>query len=161
VPILHSQLTGQGQTPGGSAFPIPPQIILQQRGPVVQVSITIEENLATALVQEGKTIPDPITGWALIDTGASNTCIDDQAAQLMKLPVIDVGKMSSASHAAIPSNIYPIQIEITGFKIRFQSPRTMGAELKSQGLLLLLGRDLLQYCLLVYNGLAGQITLSI
>lgn len=49
------------------------------------------------------------------------------------------------------------QVEITGFK--FQSPRTMRAELRSQGLLVLLGRDLLMHCLLVYNGLTGQIIL--
>ena len=127
----------------------------------MQVSITLQENFATTLVQQGNALPNPMTGWALIDTGASNTCVDEKAAQLMKLPVIDVGSMTSASHANTPSNIYPIQIEITGFKLRFQSPRTMGAELASQGLMLLLGRDLLQHCLLVYNGLTGQITLSL
>jgi hypothetical protein len=79
----------------------------------------------------------------------------------MGLPIIDVGSMSSASHAKTPSNIYPIQIEVTGFPIRFQSPRTMGAALKEQGLLLLIGRDLLRHCTFFYNGGAGQITLSI
>ena len=34
--------------------------------------------------------------------------------------------MSSASHAKTPSNIYSIQIEVSGFPIRFQSPQTMG-----------------------------------
>jgi len=112
-------------------------------------------------VQQGNAVPEPVTGWALIDTGASNTCIDDKAAQSMKLPVIDVGLMTSASHAQTKTNIYPIQIEITSFKLRFQSPRTMGAELGPQGLILLLGRDLLAHCLLVYNGLTGQITLAL
>jgi hypothetical protein len=37
----------------------------------------------------------------------------------------------------------------------------MGAALKEMGLLLLIGRDLLQYCTLFYNGATGQITLSI
>jgi predicted aspartyl protease len=117
--------------------------------------------MVTALTQQGKPTPPPVNGWALLDTGASNTCIDDEEAQKMNLPVIGVGSMSSASHAKTPSNIYPIQIEFTGFPIRFQSPRTMGAALKEIGLLLLIGRDLLQYCTLFYNGGTGQITLSI
>jgi predicted aspartyl protease len=128
---------------------------------LVQVSVTLEETLAGVLIQQGKPVPAPVTGFALIDTGASNTCIDDAAAQAMGVPAIDVGFMTSATHARTPSNIYPIQIEITGFSMRFQSPRTMGAALREQGILLLLGRDLLQSCTLFYNGLTGQITLSI
>jgi predicted aspartyl protease len=161
VPILHSQLAGQGQTPEGKVVQVPPAVALQQRGPVVQVSISLEQSLATQLVQQGKEVLQPVSGVALIDTGASGTCIDDEAAQQMQLPVIDVGFMCSASHAQTPSNIYPIQIEVTGFPIRFQSPRTMGAALKEQGLLLLIGRDILRHCTLFYNGVTGQITLSI
>ncbi|MBI3695626.1 MAG: hypothetical protein HY238_12410 [Acidobacteria bacterium] len=161
MPILHTQLAGQGQTPDGKVVQLPPRMVLQQRGPVVQVAITIQEALATALVEQGKPVPQPTIGLALIDTGASNTCIDDEAAQAMQLPAIDVGVMCSASHAKTPSNIYPIQIEVIGFPIRFQSPRTMGAALREQGLLLLLGRDLLQHCTLFYNGFTGEITLAI
>lgn len=134
---------------------------MQQRGPVVQVSVTLEQKFAAALAQQGKDVPRPINGLALIDTGASNTCLDDEAARAMNLPVIDVGSMHSASHAKTPSNIYPVQIQIVGFQIQFASPRTMGAALKEQGLLMLLGRDLLQRCTLFYNGGTGQITLSI
>jgi predicted aspartyl protease len=152
VPILHFQIAGQGQAPDGRPIRIPPPVVLQQKGPLVQVSVTLQESLP---------VPAPVSGLALIDTGASNTCIDNDAAQALKLPVIDVGQMTSASHAKIPSNIYPVQIEITGFKIRFQSPRTMGAALTEQGLLLLLGRELLQIRTLFYNGGTGQITLSI
>jgi predicted aspartyl protease len=161
VPILHTQFQGQAQTPDGKLVPIQPKLALQQRGPVIQVSITLEQSLATTLVQQGKSVPQPITGLALLDTGASNTCIDDEAARNMGLPVIDVGSMISATHTKTSCAIYPIQIEITGFPMRFQSPRTMGAALKEQGLLLLLGRDLLMACTLFYNGITGEITLAI
>jgi predicted aspartyl protease len=161
VPILHSQLAGHGKGPDGKLIPVHPALILQQRGPVVQVAVTLQESMVTALTQQGRLTPQPVAGLALLDTGASNTCIDDAEAQKMGLPIIDVGSMSSASHAKTPSNIYPIQIEVTGFPIRFQSPRTMGAALNEQGLLLLIGRDLLRHCTLFYNGSVGQITLSI
>jgi predicted aspartyl protease len=94
-----------------------------------------------------------------IDTGASNTCVDDQVAQELGLPVIDVGYMQSASHEKHQCNIYPVQI-ITPV-VTLNSPRTMGAALASQGLLILIGRDVLQSCTLFYNGSVGQFTLSL
>ncbi|HXM41478.1 MAG TPA: aspartyl protease family protein [Bryobacteraceae bacterium] len=97
----------------------------------------------------------------MIDTGASNTCIDEKTAQEMGLPVIDVAKMSSASHAGIDQNVYPIQITVAGSILQFNVPRAMGGALGAQGLIALIGRDVLQFCTLFYNGITGQITLSI
>ncbi len=161
MPILHAQILGQGQGPDGKTVQIPPQIALVQRGPVVQASLSLQGAFAATLVQQGQAVPNPVSGLALIDTGASTTCVDDSAALSMGLPVIDVCSMTSASHAKTQCNVYPVQIEIVGFKIQFQSPRTIGAELKAQGLLLLIGRDLLAVPTLFYNGITGQITLSI
>jgi len=56
-------------------------------------------------------------------------------------------------------NIYPVQI-ITPV-VTLNSPRTMGANLAAQGLLILIGRDVLAMCNLFYNGPAGQFTLSL
>lgn len=128
------------------------------RGPVLQVAVSIEQNAAKALLTQGKTVATK-TGLALIDTGASNTCIDEQAAQELGLPVIDVATMQSASHEQHPCNIYPVQI-ITQV-VTLNSQRTMGATLGSQGLLILIGRDVLQACNLFYNGPARQFTLSL
>jgi predicted aspartyl protease len=135
--------------------------VLQQRGPIVQVSITTEENIAKSLAQQGKILPPPKAGWALIDTGASVTCVDDQAAKDLGLPVIDVVPMCSASHAQTLQNVYPIQITIPGLGFNLQAPRAVGAALDAQGLILLIGRDVLQMCTLFYNGPAGQVTLSL
>ena len=161
MPILHSQLRGQGQTSEGQPYQLQPSVALQQRGPVVQVSVTLERSFAASLTRQGLTIPPPLTGLGLIDTGASNTCVDYEKARSVNLPVIDVVTIHSASHARVSSNLYPVQIQIAGFPIQFQSPRTIGAALGEHGLLMLLGRDLLQTCTLFYNGAAGQITLSI
>lgn len=161
MPHLHIQLGAQANTPDGKLVQLPGSAALQQRGPIVQVSVTVEENIARTLAQQGQAVPAPITGLGLLDTGASVTCIDAEAAQQLGLPVIDVVTVSSASHSSTQQNVYPIQIEVTGFRIRLQCPRAIGAELKCQGLLLLIGRDVLQICTVFYNGMAGQITLSI
>ncbi len=79
----------------------------------------------------------------------------------LQLPVIDVVKVASASHAAADQNVYPIQIEVVGLPITVNAPRAIGAPLQAQGILVLMGRDVLQHCVLVYNGPAGSFSLSI
>lgn len=159
MPILHSQIEGQAKTPDGTTVQVPPAIALQVRGPILQVSVTIEQNSGKGLVARGKGLPTPKSGIALIDTGASNTCIDEQAAKDLGLPVIDVANMQSASHEKHACNVYPVQI-ITPI-VTLNAPRALGAALASQGLLVLIGRDVLQNCTLFYNGPTGQFTLSL
>jgi len=158
VPILHSQITAQGQTPDGKTVQVPPAAALAMRGPIVQVTVSIEQNAAKALLNQGKTVPSK-AGLALIDTGASNTCIDEQAAQELGLPVIDVGSMQSATHDKHPCNVYPVQI-VTPV-VTLNSARTLGANLAAQGLLILIGRDVLSQCTFFYNGPVGEFTLSL
>jgi predicted aspartyl protease len=148
----------QGKGPDGKTVNLHPAIALHGRGPVLQVTVTIEQNAGKTLTSQGKPLPAPKSGLALIDTGASNTCIDEDAAKELGLPIIDVGSMMSATHK-VPCNIYPVQI-ITPI-VALNSPRTMGAALAGQGLLALIGRDVLARCTLFYNGPTGQFTLSL
>jgi predicted aspartyl protease len=161
VPILHTQLNAQGKNARGQTVQIPPTVVLQRQGPCVQVSIGLAQSLAAQLLQQGQTLPKPISGIALIDTGASSTCIDSHVAQQLQLPVVNVVKVASASHASTEQNVYPIQIEVVGLPISIEAPNAIGATLAPQGLIALIGRDVLQYCTLFYNGLIGSITLSI
>ena len=161
MPILHIQIVAQAQAPDGSTTNVPPSIALQQRGPVVQVNVSVEQHIAQQLLQQGVALPTPESGLALIDTGATGTCIDDSAAQRLRLPVVDVATIASASHSAMQQNVYPIQIEVIGLPIRFNAARAIAAPLAAQGLLVLIGRDVLQHCTLFYNGITGSFTLSI
>jgi len=161
VPTLHSQFAGTARQPDGTEASVPSQVALALRGPCVQVSITIAEQIATQLLQQGKTLEPPVSGLALIDTGASTTCIDEAAAKKLRLPIVNVVKLASASYSATPANVYPIRVEVAGLPISFNAPMAIGAPLNSQGLIALIGRDLLLYCTLFYNGISGQITLSI
>lgn len=154
------QYNATGLNPQGQQVAIDPRIALQQRGPVIQVTVSLAQASAQALVQAGQTAPTPVSGLALIDTGASDTCIDNAAAQAMGLPVIDVVTMTSATHVNEPCHVHPISIEVSGVSITIEAPRALGANLAPQGLLLLIGRNVLQHCNFIYNGIAGNITLS-
>lgn len=95
-----------------------------------------------------------------LEPGASDSCIDNAAAHTMGLPVIDVVFMTSATHANEPCNVHPISIEVTGANINIEAPRALGANLAPPGLILLIGRNVLQHCNLIYNGIAGIVTLA-
>src|SRR4029077_7905808 len=137
----------------------PAPLVFSNVGPLFKSPLLSSKTLARGLLAQGKPLPTPRPGLALIDTGASGTCIDEQAAQELGLPVIDVVKMTSATHADQESKVYPIQITIPPSLV-FNVPRPIGAALAPQGLLILIGRDLLSACNPFYNGPLGQITLS-
>jgi len=161
MPILHTQLTAQGQTANGKPISLPPAIALMQRGPIVQVTIGVEQNIAQQLVSQGTPLPQPVPGVALIDTGATSTCIDDAIAKQLNLPVVDVVSIASASHVETKQSVYPALIEVVGIAIKFNALRAIGVPLANQGIQVLIGRDLLQHCTLFYNGMIGSFTLSI
>lgn len=161
MPILHIQVGVQAQTPDGQQVQLPPPVAMMLRGPCIQVTVAVAQPIAEQLLQQGQTLPPPVSGIALIDTGASVTCIDEDAARQLGLPAVDVVSVASASHATTQQNVYPVQIEVVGMSFTITAPRAIGAPLAAQGLLALIGRDVLQACTLFYNGPAGTITLSI
>src|SRR5262245_8645191 len=114
MPILHFQLRGVNKAPDGAETPIPPGIVLAAKGPCVRAVVTAPAEVATQLSKDGKPIPAPVTGFALIDTGATSSCLDDQIAKQLQLPIVDVVKMASASHASVDSNVYPVTFDIVG-----------------------------------------------
>ena len=159
MPILHFEARKKVKGADGKITEKPSAAELQRRGPILPVTVTIEQNMGKGLMNKGSFAPKNKDGFALIDTGASNTCIDEQAAQELGLPVIGVGAMVSASHEKSSCNIYPVLISTP--VARFNAPRAMGAALASQGLLALIGRDILRSCNLFYDGTSGQFFLSI
>ena len=58
-------------------------------------------------------------------------------------------------------NVHPIRLQLLGTPISMNAPRAIGAPLKAQGILLLIGRDVLQHGTLHYNGITGEITLAV
>jgi predicted aspartyl protease len=160
MPILHVQVSGHRIGPEGQPVSVEPSQVLAMRGPVVQVSIKVPPEIAERLTSAAQPVPSPIVGFALIDSGAATSCIDNTAAQSLGLPVVNVISMASATHADVATNVYPITFDILGgAQITVNSPRTAGATLANQGLVLLIGRDLLSKAVFSYNGLAGQFTI--
>jgi predicted aspartyl protease len=130
-------------------------------GPRVQVSVGLAQQFAEALLARGDRIPDPVVGEALIDTGASQTCIDEAIAQRLGLPVVGRTNLCSASHASTQTNLHPIKIDFIGAAMSSNVLQAPACALAAQDLAVLIGRDLLQQFLLVYNGPIGQWTMAL
>lgn len=161
MPIINIQPLVQGTDQSGQPCVFAPPVGLQLRGACLQVAVGLSKTFAQQLVQQGKPVPSPVTGYALLDIGAAVTCIDDNVASQLGLPAIDVALLSTASHAQSQANVYPAFIEVLGSSIEMDAGRAIGAPLAAQGLIALMGRDFLMRSVLIYNGMMGQFTLSV
>lgn len=101
----------------------------------MQVSVSVEQSIAQQLLAQGIPLPEPERGFALVDTGATSSCIDEAAAARLSLPAIDVVTIASASHASTQQNVHPIQIEVVGLPITISAPVLQ----RSRGQLLAVG----------------------
>ena len=102
-------------------------------------------------------------GFALIDTGALSTCLDISTAEIIGLPVCGTTEITSASHT-VEVPIFVGKLVLPNF-ININVKRGAGVNLKEfgtdLGLIALIGRDILEIAILVYNGPGGSFSLSI
>lgn len=97
--------------------------------------------------------------WALVDTGATESCIDDDLAQELGLPVVDkrtVGGVSGhheacmyLAHIFIPTLNYTIHGQFAGVKLRAGGQRHFA----------LIGRTFLHNFVMTYDGCSGKVSL--
>lgn len=146
------------QCPGNDD--VSPQAVLSFVGPLLMVEVSVPTLIAQVLQKEKKLIPNPITGKALIDTGAQTTCVDEGA--LKALGLLPVGQIGVSTPDG--SNMmlqYPVKLEFPASPIpplEFNS--VIGANLKDQDIIALIGRDILSHCILIMNGPAGSYSIS-
>jgi predicted aspartyl protease len=142
--------------------------VLVWKGPTLGVDIGFNQEIFhpdPAIVQQAiasvHARPPARFVEALIDTGASESCIDEDLAKELQLPLIDQAKGSGISGSE-EFNIYLgyIRIAALGF---LQYGRFMGVKLRAgnQPHQALLGRSLFKDMLLVYDGRDGSVRLAI
>ena len=156
MPVMSFQATKQ-QKEGGESEPAPE--LLAAQGPINAVLLSISDETQQALMAAGKPMPEPVTGLALIDTGATFACVDKAAAVRAGLPTRRTAKMASASHAEHEVPVFAGRIVLDSININ--TPNAMGVNLSGfSELVALIGRDMLQNCVFVYDGNAGSTILA-
>jgi predicted aspartyl protease len=127
-------------------------------GPTLYVNIGFDSNW---IPNDGK-IPNPGANKieALVDTGATISCIDDQLAQDLKLPVIDKRSMGGVGGEHV-ATIYLAQIFVIALNKTIYGDFA-GVHLKAGGQVhqALLGRTFLRYYTMTYDGKTGTVVLK-
>ena len=133
-------------------------------GPALQVEVNLPQPLIEFLSEQGKSIPAPSTGIALIDTGASMTCVDESV--LAKLGINAVGLVSLGTAAGyVQRPLFPAKVTFPEPKLIVDLSRVVAVDLHGQTimklpLIALVGRDILRMCQFIYDGSGGFFTLS-
>jgi len=138
---------------------------LTETGPLVQVTIGLPPALEEYHAKKGLAIPQAVSGYALLDTGASASAVHEQI--FFDLGVLPIDSIPTATpHGAGRSFVYPARVSFPGLLITdYRMDRLIGSDLKWQTIdgreiIMLLGRDLLRLFLLIYNGPRHDITIS-
>lgn len=132
---------------------------LRSIGPTIEVRIGFDFNFYS---DTPPTVPSlsPARYTALLDTGASDSCIHSPLATHLGLPIVGRGEMSGAN-GKYPVDVYEAQILIPSLNGLVLSRTFPGVITPDDGLWFqaLLGRDFLQDYLLTYNGKTGRVKL--
>lgn len=137
-------------------------------GPILAIEIHVPTAIAQQLSAANKPIPAPATGYALVDTGATLTCVHEPI--LKALGLNPVGPITSGTAAGmVQQNAYAAQIRIPSNGYVADLAPVGGVDLSGQvvqmqgnpPLIALLGRNLLMQGVLVYNGSAGVWSFSV
>jgi hypothetical protein len=149
-----------------------PHVTLQSSpgGPIIDAWIGVSLARRNALTEAGQAVPGPVQARALIDSGASHTCVDPAILKPLSLSPTGSTKVHSPTTGAIAEDrpTYDISLVIlhtlyqqgVGPLIRNTMPVICTDLLSGQGIHVLIGRDVLQGCLFVLDGHSGTFSLA-
>jgi predicted aspartyl protease len=133
---------------------------LRIEGARIACEVRTDPRDVLALQASGRAIPPGVSGILLVDTGAGMTAIDESILADLGIPSITDTRVFTPMGSAIQS-VYSCSLEFPGSNLPpARSLFVLGADLGSQGIVGLLGRDVLEQAVLVYNGTAGGWTLA-
>lgn len=132
--------------------------MLAAYGPTLMVDIGFDP--AFKENQPGIPIPGVKGIEALVDTGASESCIDSSLATQLNLPIVD-RRMIAGAHGSAEVNMYLAQVRIPSLNSTILGAFA-GVHLTTGGQphKALIGRTFLQHHTMVYEGRTGNVTLS-
>ncbi|HXC24880.1 MAG TPA: aspartyl protease family protein [Gemmatimonadaceae bacterium] len=137
-------------------------------GPILNLVVAVTEERIEALTKAGQPIPQPQVIRAMIDTGASHLHIDPRVFHALQLTPTGQTTVNTASSGDTPhvADQYDVAIAIPG-AAQDHPPLILGTvpattcDLRAvPGFNALIGRHVLNNCVLIYNGSSGVFTLA-
>ena len=129
-------------------------------GPRLAVQLEVPSALAKQLAATGARVPTPVTGTALIDTGATRSAIDRTVVTRLGLNPVGLVTLGTAA-GPIPQALYPVRLIIQQMNFPAEFESVTGCDLSGTDLIMLIGRDVLRVSMSVYDGNSGQYSLAI
>lgn len=139
---------------------------LTNNAPIITAVLRVTQARADALTAAQQPVPPPQRMTALIDTGASCTCVDPAIIQALNLSPTGSTQMFTPSTGAAGHTTDQHDASLQIYCMEQQAPleipiiAVVASSLRIQGIDALIGRDVLRYCLLSYNGQSGFFTLA-
>lgn len=157
MPVYNGEFRTEAGQPGPGG--------LAKFGPILPVELAIPSSLSRMLAEQGQNIPSPVSGFILIDTGATRSAVDINTILRLSVNAIGITNLMSASGES-QHNLYPAKFSFPGLKFEVEFSSLVGVDLSRQSIggqqiIALMGRDLLSRCLLVYNGTKGSCSVAI
>jgi len=139
--------------------------LLEREGPLIPVEVSMPTALEDWCVRQNFPIPAPEPGYALIDTGASISCIHEPILEQLSITPIDsiplVTPAGDGRAFVYPTRVSFPALNVQGYSInRVVGTQTDWTTASGKRVIMLLGRDLLAQFLMVYNGKFNQFTLA-
>ncbi len=157
MPIYDGEFRTQAGQPGPGG--------LLRTGPVLPLEIAIPSALSKFLSANNQRIPAPVGGFALIDTGATRSCVDSQVISSLGVNPIGIANLGTASGRS-QHHLYPAKFSFPAIKFEVEFGSVVGVDLSGQGvgnmqIIALIGRDVLSRCILIYHGTKGSFSLAL
>ena len=138
--------------------------ILFLSGPIINIVISLPVVLADLYNKQGKSIPQPKTGIALIDTGATKSCVHNSVMKDLAINPIGV-IISHTANGPKQCNLFPAHFTFpaTNIEIDFTSVVEVdltGQVFDGQQIIALIGRDVLTKTIFIYNGPIGMYSIA-
>ena len=134
---------------------------------MVNAALGVSEARRQALMAAGQAVPQFVSIRALLDTGASMTCVDPTVITALGLAPTGMTQMITPSTGAVPHNAptydasFAIPAAPNQAALIFATVAVVESDLLSaQGFHALIGRNILSQCLFHYNGTMGLFTLA-
>jgi hypothetical protein len=143
-----------------------PHLTLQiiSGGPLIDVAVGVSSARREILLKTGQTVPAAVTIRALIDTGATSSCIDHSCLEPLLIPPTGTTSAHTPSTAGKPHRFEQYDVSLTvrhpDSNLFLPNVAVIAAHLPTQGIQALIGRDVLRQCLFVYNGSEETFTLA-
>jgi predicted aspartyl protease len=135
---------------------------LVREGPTISVIVRPSTAFLSARKGGGDAEEVPsVRSLMLVDTGASGSAVDQEVIAMLGLQPTGSIAIATPSHEHHDVLTYDIDLIIEQNQFHIPDVPVFATGLKNQGIHGLIGRDVLQHMLLVYNGYSGDFTLAV